>query len=81
MTATAHGWTADTDTERWTAGPHQLVRYADLVRRVQALEADSHPPMPYVTCSECWALIAEESWDKHTRWHQRTTRPELGGTR
>lgn len=48
--------------------------------RLTKLEADSHPPMPYVTCTACWALVAEDHWTGHLTWHRRASLSHfLGG--
>lgn len=47
---------------------------SDIEGRVARLEADSHPPMPYVTCYECAALVQKDWWPKHDDWHDRYDR-------
>lgn len=38
--------------------------------RLVVVERDSHPPLAMVTCDRCFALVAEEDWDRHVGWHR-----------
>lgn len=43
----------------------------DIEARLEKLEKDSHPPMPYVVCSTCRALVRDEDFHLHHAWHRR----------
>jgi hypothetical protein len=44
-----------------------MKRYGERFIRV---ERNSHPPVAFVECSECHAVVFEESVDDHRVWHK-----------
>jgi len=44
----------------------------DLRERVEKLERDSHPPVQFVACNVCWAVVFDAQWDLHRAGHDGT---------
>lgn len=63
-----HGW------ERWKNQVEERIEDAEVV--VEELKLNSHPPMPYIVCDTCSALVREGDIKKHMDWHTRSAKPQ-----
>lgn len=49
-------------------GPSQIDK---LDERIEKLEQDAHPPVPFESCQVCWAVVFADEAARHAAWHAR----------